>query len=79
MRLAELGDNPDNVNGRPAGSACERIRAGFGRVGEDGTDVGEVGTDVVEKGELGAGEEGKGEVMRGIGEDKRGEKAKAED
>lgn len=35
--------------------------------GEPGTGVGEFGKKVAEKGEEGLGEEGSGEVMRGIG------------
>lgn len=55
------------------GSVCEGFGVGVVSVGEVGTEVGEDGTDVAEKemggGELAASEEGKGEVMRGIGED----------
>lgn len=61
--------------------------AGFGvgvvSVGEVETEVGEVGTEEAEEGtvggELAVGEGGKGEVMRGIGEDGWGEKGKAGD
>lgn len=55
------------------GSACEVFG---GSVGEDGTDVAEEG---MGGGELAGGEEGKGEVMRGIGEGGWGEKGKVGD
>lgn len=75
--------NPDNVRGEVFGSACEGFGVSEVNVGEVGAEVGEVGTDVAEEGmgggEFAADEKGKGEVMRGIGEDGWGENGKAGD
>lgn len=58
------------------GSACEGSGVGVVSVGEVGREVAEEGT---RNGELAGGEEGKGEVMRGIGDEGWGEKGKAGD
>lgn len=63
--------------------ACEGFGVGVVNVGEVGAKVGGDGRDVAEEqmggGELEADEGGKGEVMRGIGEDGWGENGKAGD
>lgn len=62
---------------------CEGFEMGMVNMGEVGTEVGEDGTDVADEGtgnkELAASDEGKGEVMRGIGEDGWGEKGQVWD
>lgn len=49
--------------------ACKGVKLGGLRVGEAGTDVGEAGKEMTETRDVekGGGEEGKGEVIRGIG------------
>lgn len=76
----DLGTVRDEVYGS---KGCEGFGRGMVNMGEVGTEVGEDGTDVADGGtgneELAAGEEGKGEVMRGMGDDGWGEKGKVED
>lgn len=83
VEVTEGETDPVSVRGEVFGSACEGFGVSEVSVGEVGTEVGEVGTDVAEEGmgggELVADEKGKGEVMRGIGEDGWGENGKAGD
>lgn len=75
--------DPDNEREEVFGSACEGFGVGVVSVGEVLAEVGGDGTDVADEG-MGGGEfaadgGGKGDVMRGIGEDGWGENGKVGD
>lgn len=75
--------DPDNEREEVFGSACEGFGIGVVSVGEVRAEVGRDGTDVADEGmgggEFAADEGGKGDVMRGIGEDGWGENGKVGD